>query len=228
MVEQNPKSLSATKLKMVLIATLVILVLLGGVLFWFVRGQLVEYAIQVRETTANASTSDASIARLQKLQKALNDDKDAVKRAASIAGDGQTFEYQERILEDLSTYEKKAGIRITSINFDEVKESTTTSAITPSELAEPGTSDPASAVGGEIPGGTEGETAAPTSALKEVSITISIENPVTYKSIMQFIRLLEFNLPKMQISEVSFTNTDVGSNKLVLQYPTMTIRTYIK
>ena len=238
MVEQSLKTLSATKLKIVLISTLIFLVLIGGVLFWFLRGQLVEYAIQVNESETSATTSDASIVRLKKLQKILNDDKDSVESAANIAGDSQTFEYQEKILKDLSTYEKKTGIKIVSINFDEVKESAATAMTipgaitTPGALDEPGAGDLANAPGGEILDdtsmGLEGGTAAPASTLKEVIITISITNPVKYASIMQFIRLIEFNLPKMQISGLSFTNTDAGSNKLSLEYPSMTIRTYIK
>ncbi len=193
MVTPQLNNLSATKLRAILVATMVLLIVVGGVLFWFLRTQIIDVANHVREVSTGAATSNADVIRLQNLQKTLDDDKEAITRAASLVGDSSTYQYQEKMLNDLTTYAKKTGIGIVSINFDDIKDST---------------------------GATAG--------LKEIGVTLAIESPVEYTSIMKFIRLIEYSLPKMQIADVSFASGASEASKTSIQFSSITIKAFAK
>lgn len=193
MVKPELNNLSATKLRAILIATMVLLFIIGGALFWFLRSQIIDVANHVREVSTGVATSNADVIHLQNLQRTLDDEKEAIDRAASLVGDSSTYQYQEKMLNDVTTYAKKTGISIVSINFDEAKDSTGT-----------------------------------TAGLKEIGVTLAIESPVEYSAIMKFIRLIEYNLPKMQIADVSFTGSTSEGSKTSIQFSSITIKAYAK
>lgn len=194
MVEKNLKGFSAIQLRAILIATLLLLIAIGGGMFWFLRGQLVDLANKVRETNVEATTTDTNNARLKALQKTLDEEQVAVKRAKSIIADGESYKYQEKIIDDLTRYAKRAGVTIVSINFNEATDQSAES----------------------IPG------------LKKVSMTVTLGDGVKYRSIMQFIRYIEYNLTKMQITGISMSNNTPGSGSLTLSVPSLDVEVYTR
>ncbi len=190
MVAKHAKGLTAVKLRLVLISSMVALFCVGGALFWFLRSQLVEFATKIQGISVEASTSNANATRLQSIEKTLEDNKSTIAKVANIIGDSEDYRYQEKILDDLARYEEKTGITITSIDFGEASDSSL------------------------VPG------------LKEVDITIAIENPIDYETILQFVRLTESNLPKMQISDLSLVNSSAGTDKVTIQFPSMVIKVF--
>jgi hypothetical protein len=62
--------------------------------------------------------------------------------------------------------------------------------------------------------------------LKTVSATITLKNPIPYSNFIQFLRLIEQNLTKMQVSQLNLT-TDLKSPGTV-NSPSMTLEVYVR
>lgn len=197
MIEKTFHSLSATQLRIVLMASIGVITLIGGVGFYFIEQQLHVYAVQVSHISEDASTSDNDITTLQNLQKKLADSTDSIKRTESIVADSKFYQYQDQIIHDLNTYANRAGVTISSFVFD-------------------------SNTGGKIGAPTTtGQAGTSISGLKSTTVSITLKTPTKYKNLMNFVHYVEQNLTKMQIANVSLTkgtNADeVSTNALLIE-----------
>ena len=176
------QNMTPVKLRIILSISMVIIVIIGigGVLAF--RSYIVNYANQVSEDNAKAAFSKENVQQLKKLDKQLSDDKVAVTRAASIVADDVSHRYQDTIINDLNTYAARSNLKISSYTF--VDDSGSASA--------PAAADPNSAI-------------KPIAGIKTVSLNVSLETPVGYESFMQFLRAIELNLTKIQITSMSIT-----------------------
>lgn len=210
MPTNKSSTLDAPKLRIVLIVTIVILVGASATLFWFFRAQLITYAEQVEKDTTAASVSNSDVSKLKALKEELEDNQVAVNRAKSIVADSQHYQYQNQIVDDINIYAKKAGVSITNFGFTDP--SASTAATTP---------PPAGAA-------TAPTQAAPTlpEGLKSVSVSLSLKSPIEYQNIIKFIRYIEANLTKMQVSGVAFSKTSPGSTQVSVD--PITVEVYIQ
>lgn len=176
------QNMTPVKLRIILSISMVVIVIIGigGVLAF--RNYIVSYANQVSEDNAKAAFSKENVQQLKKLDKQLSDDKVAVTRAASIVADDVSHRYQDTIINDLNTYAARSNLKISSYTF--VDDSGSASA--------PAAADPNSAI-------------KPIAGIKTVSLNVSLETPVGYESFMQFLRAIELNLTKIQITSMSIT-----------------------
>lgn len=208
MSNNKARSLDAPKLRIVLVVAIVILVGASAAIFWYFRSQLITYAEQVEKDTTAASVSSSDVNKLKALKQELQDNQVAVTRAKSIVADSQHYQYQNQIVDDINIYAKKAGIAVTSFGF---------------------TDPAASAQGGDTPAGA----AAPTQeapalpdGLKTVSVSLTLKSPIEYQSIIKFIRYIEANLTKMQVSGVAFSKTSPGSTQVSVD--PITVEVYVQ
>jgi hypothetical protein len=195
---------TATSLRLTLSVSLFAIMIITGVLFYFIDGQLKAFATEVSHTTIDASASQNTVQTLQKIQRELANDKDIIAQANSIVADSQSYQYQDQIVSDLNRYASASGIKITNLDF-----SASTSTGTPSS--------------GKTPTPTPGTTV-PTapSGVKTTSVAVTMENPIGYGNFLQFLRLIEDNLTKMQVQKISLSkgtggNDDVSSDVLTIQ-----------
>ncbi len=197
MIEKQLHSLTPTKLRLVLIASMVVILIACGFSFWLFRGQMVTYANRISTDNATASASSDDIANLQKLQAQLAENQVAVTRAKNIVADSKFYQYQTQIVDDLERYAAQAGVSLSGFTFnnENAPKATSTPQSTP---ATPSTATPTT-----VPG------------LKTTSVAINIANPVKYQSVMLFLRAIELNLTKMEISGVTLTQA-VGTNDLTV------------
>lgn len=196
------KSLTATQLRLILSCLLVFVVIVAGVAIHFANDQLRGYATDISHVTADANASQDNVQTLQKIEKELKQYQEVVNRASSIVADSQSYQYQDQIITDLNEYAKKAGITITNLDFS------TGTAATPTAPA----------------AGSAPIAAAPT-GVKTTSVAVTIKNPVVYNNILRFIKSIEQNLTKMQISRVGLTK-DPSTGGLASEG--FTIEVYIK
>ncbi len=231
MVDKKAGGLNATKLRMILFVSMALILIAGGVAFWFMRVMLVDFANEVRNTTLESATTSNDIVKLEGLKKVLDNEKDDVERAGDILADTESYIYQERIIDDLNKYSKLAGVKIVSITFNSTGSDAGGSSTAPVAETPPTEGEPA---GGEMTGGEagfEGESIdAPVAAtpLSTVSITVNLTTPAKYENVMQFLRYIEYNTPKMQVRGVSLTNSSSGTDKLQLLVPSFDIEVYTK
>lgn len=198
------KPLTATALRLVLIVSMFIIAALGAVGFLFVTDGLRETATNVSQTIAEANASQNNVQTLQQIQTKLAQDKDAVERARSIVAESQSYQYQDQIIRDLTDYANRSSIGITNIEFGETKSTSSTQS------------------------GTAGQNTqqSPTpSGVNSKTVTITLQNPVDYNSLLRFIHAIEQNLTKMQISAVGVSK-DSTTGKVTSQ--TLAIEVYVR
>ncbi len=189
------KPLTATALRLILTGSLLLIagITAGG--FYFFNSQLQTVASSVSRASADARASQDNLQTLQKIQKDLRQNQDVVQRATSIVAESQSYRYQDQIVTDLNGYATRAGISIVTIDFSVAGGSASTAL-----------------------GGAKAATPAPTTTTpapagaKATSASITINSPVDYYSLLRFIRSIEQNLTKMQISKVALTKGTSGSS----------------
>jgi hypothetical protein len=159
-------------------------------------------AIDVSHVVVDADASQSNIQTLQKIQKELASQKDVIARAGDIVADSQSYQYQNQIIGDLNDYARKAGINITNIDFVAAAPTTAPSA-----------------------GATTTPTVIAPAGVKSTSVSITLQNPVPYDSMLHFIYSIEQNLTKMQISKVGLAKGSTGS---AVASEVLTIQVYIK
>ncbi|HSW91458.1 MAG TPA: hypothetical protein VLG09_02335 [Candidatus Saccharimonadales bacterium] len=178
----NKRELTAATFRLILSASLVVITGIGITLFSLANDQLRSVATDVSHVVVDANASQDNLTTLEKIKKTLASEQDIVARTNQIVAESKSYEYQDQIVTDLNGYASKAGIAITNLDF--------------------------SAGAAKTPGAT----AAPvvTSGLHSTSVTVTIQNPVGYNQLLQFMKSLEQNLTKMQISKVSLSRGEGG------------------
>lgn len=193
MIGKTLRGLTATKLRLVLIASMLLLIILTTLAFLSFRQLLIDYSAEVNGDNLAANASSDEIARLEKLKGELENDRVAVTRAQKIVADSKSYQYQNQILSDITTYANSAGVTINGFAFNS-SDSSSTPGATPTPLPT------AQAV---------------STTLKSTEATISVESPTSYKSIMNFIYAIEQNLTRMQVTGVSIAK-DPETNKVIV------------
>jgi TolA-binding protein len=187
----NFQNITATKLRLILAVSLLGTALLASVFVVFASGELKKYAEEVSRIASDASISQDNIQRLNKIQQELLANKDAIERTNDIVADSQSYQYQDQIITDITDYANRADIDVTNIDFLSAQAATS---------GTPATTPPA--------GGTS--TAAPT-GVKSTTVSITLKNPLGYEKLLRFIKSIEENLTKMQISRVGFAKDEGGN-----------------
>lgn len=201
-MDKRLSGMSPKKLRIALLGSMVVIIAVASVGYWFFRTQLTDYAEQVSVATAEADQSSSDTVTLQRLKKELEDDKVAVNRAKSIVADSKYYQYQDQIIKDINAYAKASGVVVSAYDFGA----------------------PTTATGGAAPA-TPAAGTATAAGLKSTKVTVSLNNPVDYKAAMRFIYSIEQNLTKMQLSGISLTTGD-AKNEVTVN--SLNIEVYIR
>ncbi len=201
MPKKQKEGLSAPQLRIVLLCTIVLIFCAAAVGFWYFRSGLIDYSKQVQEDNAKAAVSSSDVSTLKTLKQELEDNKVAVTRTKNIVADSQHYQYQNQIIEDITSYAKKAKVSLGGFTFNSDTASSSTS----------GAAAAGSAVTTPAPAG-----------LKSVNVSVDIKSPVSYQSLIKFIHYIEVNLTKMQVAGISMakiadSDTDVTANPITLE-----------
>lgn len=196
--------ISAAKLRIVLSVSIVLILVLAAVSFWFFRNQLEGYATEVRKANTDALVSTKNISKLKELEQELEDNTVAIARAEKIVGDSKYYQYQNQIIADLNSYAKAAGIFIESYSFLE-------------------TGTPGTASGTAPP--TTGPDGPPPAGLKTTGVSITLKSPIDYAALMRFVHAIETNLTKMQLTGISISRVEHGSKNVATNPLTIEVYT---
>ena len=118
MLKKTVSGMTAQKLRLLLLAGIVTLVLIAGAIFWLVRGHLLGYALQVQQSTAEASSSTQNLATLENLKTQLAQDADTVERTKNIVAESKSYAYQDQIIKDINTYADRSGVSVSGYTFN--------------------------------------------------------------------------------------------------------------
>lgn len=195
------KSLTAIRLRLILSTSLVVMALLGGSLVYFANSYLSGIATEVSHASVDASASKNNVTTLEKIKAILDTNKDVVQRASGIVAASKSYQYQNQIITDLNDFAARTGVTITNVNFG------------------------SSAASGAS-GGAQTTPSPSVGGLNTTSATITLATPVNYYNLLHFLRAIEQNLTKMQVSRVSLSKgTAEGDN---VTTDALTIEVYIQ
>ncbi len=226
----NPITVSATRLRLVLFIGMALAVTAIVALVIFGVRYLDGYAAEVNETVYQSSTSNERLALIRLQADELDKNRAVAERARQIVAESKTYMYQDVIIRDLQSFADKAGIRIVNFNFINTDSSDNT-AQAPADSANPAGADAAPDGAPPSPDGPAladpsvglGE---PVSQLKSTTVNITLDNPVNYRNLLQFIHYIEQNLTKMQISSISLSGATESSSQVTTD--SLTIEVYIR
>jgi hypothetical protein len=214
MTKSTPK-LTPTKLRIILIITMTLLLAAAIAGFYFGQKTLSAYATEVSTKVAEAENSKDSVNQLQKLESELERLSSVRERTKSIVAESRSYLYQDQIIADLNNYANQAGISISQFNFQ--TEAAATGAA-PATSAAPATPDANSSSPPPV-------TTSPTPAVKSTTVSITLKTPIKYENLIKFIRSIEQNLTKMQISGISL---NPGEDAETISTDSLNIEVYIK
>lgn len=192
--------LTPTSLRIILSVSMFVILAFAALLASVSYTGLKRVAIDVSHTSADAGASQDNLRLLKQIQDELEKDKDIVNRANSIVAESKSYQYQDQILADLNNYANRAGIAITNIDFS----STTTTTTTPSTPTTP--------------------TAPPPAGVKSTSVSVTLKNPIDYNALLRFVKSIEQNLTKMQISKIALAKDASGG----VSTEALTIEVYVR
>ncbi len=198
--------MTAKKLRALLIVLMLLSIIatVGGFLFF--QNQLTGYATAISKLNADADSGDQSIQTLRTIESRLSTEQDTITKAKSVVANNATF--AEEVVRDISAIAAKSGVTITNFEFNDTAAATTT---TPTAPAAAGSASAAAA------------TTIPSGVTKKV-MTISIDSPLPYTNLMNFLKNIEGNDLKIQVPSVSITK---GEGNLV-DTQTFSIEVYVR
>lgn len=201
------QQLTASKLRMVLLASVALLIIISAGLILLGYQTVSGYGAQVSSTVAVSSSDEKTLKDLEIISKALDEQRPIVEKSKGIIADkSNTYAYQRQIIQDITRYANKAGIQVTSFTFAAAA-GTGTASSAPAAAPAPG-----AATATSMPAG-----------LSPVSITVALSGGVSYTTLYKFLQLLEGNLLHMEIENLNLsrpTGTETAS------ISSLTIRIY--
>lgn len=206
MTKKGLGGLNASQLRIMLLASIIGVIVLIGIGFYFIQAQLYSFAVVVSHANEDAATSRDDIAIFEKLKQELAENDATVKRAQDIVAASKSYEYQDQIIVDLNTYATRSGISIASFTFDS------------SGSQVPGASALPPSVTGVKPKTS-------IAGLKSTNVSIALKTPTKYRNLMNFIHSIEKNLTKMQLASFSAIK---GEKADEVSINTLEIEVYIK
>lgn len=214
--------LSAVTLKYILIIGIIPLIGVSAFVVYSLFGTLEQKSKEASHAAIDSEVGTKNIDHLQDLATELQKNQDVATRAASIVADSRQYRYQDQIVNDVNTYAKAAGVTILGFDFSESgsssgdgsessgDSSTTSGASTAQTAATPQTN-------------TQTTNAAP--GLKTVNASIQLDSPIPLTNFLIFLKYIEQNVTKMQITGVTLTPAD---NPNLISNPTINIMVYTR
>ena len=176
-----------------------IVLLVGGIGYgtYYIHQRLTSYVVQVDHLKIDSDINQQGIENAQKIRVALDKNKDSVTRAAAIVADTKYYEYQDQIVKDITSYASASGITVLGFDF------AASTAATPTKNSS-----------GSIKG------------VKTMVANISIQSPVSYTNYLRFLKLIERNLTKMQVTEINISNDLKAAD--TISSPVLTLEVYVR
>lgn len=209
--------MNATTLRYILIACLLLVLGAMAAGFYFVHGQLQTFAEDVAKTQSEAKTADTRLNQLVQLERDLEQYASTVTKSKQIVAESQMYQYQNQVIEDLTAYASRANVSITSFVFQAAENNAPESTTTPEATAE----DTATSSDEE----TSTQPAPETPSVRNTLVSVQLQTPVPYTNLLHFLHLIEENLTRMQITEISLNKGDSAD---VVNTETLNIEVYIR
>jgi hypothetical protein len=192
--------MNAITLRAILGTTVVTLIGLAAVGFYFDQSWLRTFAVSVSKTVADSQARGSDVQSLKKLQADLLARQDIITKVDTMTTSSQ--DYQNQVIKDLDKYAAYADVQISNYTFVAPVAASTTPATTTT-------------------------TVAPVAASGSQAVTVAVTSPISYAKLLKFMTAIEGNLPKMQISSINLGRVEGGDSSSV-RTEQLTIEVYTK
>ena len=170
--------------------------------FYFAAQFLQATALETDHMRTDVSLEQENMVKLQQLETILATKKDSLDRARILVGSLQDFNYQNRVVEDLTAYAALAGRDVKVVNFT--------------------FTDPNKKVTGPKPKKAPVKIA----GVRVLDATATLNSPVSYTNFMRFLKAIEQNLTKIQVTGVNIS-PDADDPHLI-NGPTINLQVYVR
>ena len=189
-------SLSATLMRYVLIIVIVLAVAGIGTVFYYAQRLLGAKALEADHAKIDAELAQEEISRLQQLKKTLQDNQPQIAKTALIVAQSQQYEFQTQVVNDITTYAQQSGVEILGFDFG----------------VKPG------APAKKVPGSKVNQ--------QKTIVTVQLNNNIPYASFLKFIKSIEQNVTKMQLTGMVLQPTTADAT--LITAPTVEIEVYLR
>lgn len=206
-MKSKQRTLTPSIARAILAGALLLMTATGIGIFVFGQQQLSTVAEETRKSTTDAESSSNELQALTTLKNRLKEQNKDVERAAKIVSITKNYSYQDQVVQDFVNYANASGVVIKSIDFSANNASTNGTASSSS-------SSTSAATAVKAPNGT-----------KSISATITLNTPVAYDNLRDFIYRIEKNLFQMQISNLTLSSNK-GTGGVVVD--ALTVTAYVR
>lgn len=199
------KTLSASRMRLVLIV-LVILTFLAQIgLVFLGQSAITSYSSEVSTAIELSSTNSKTLQDLELVSNTLKDHKKSVEKSTKLTVDGSdVYAYQNQIITEITRYAQKAGLTTTGFAFATAGAATDgTAAPATAAPSAPATTTPAT--------GTATTPVATPAGVTPVEVTVTFASNATYEQLYTFLRLLEGSLLRMEVGTLSLSRPAASS-----------------
>ena len=134
--------------------------------------------------------------------------KDSVAKAQQLVAETRQYQYQNQIINDLTTYASQSGVGIAGFTFAS------------------GSAGSKSSSGSSSASGAGSNTGASTGAgPKSIKVSVRLNEKTDYMALLRFMHLIEQNLTRMQIASVSMSKAE-GAGQVNTQ--TLDVEVYVR
>ena len=175
------KALDASIMRIIMTLLLIVILaaMIGAVTFAY--SFLSKASEDVGKMQNEAVAIDSKIQNLLVLKDQLDKNSDIAKKAKNIVSESKMYQYQNQIVQDLSTYADRAGIPIRSFTFQSDSKNSAQS-----------------------PAAKKKTNTGPT-GIKSTFVSIQLGEKINYVRFLHFLNLIEKNVTRMQLSGVAIS-----------------------
>jgi hypothetical protein len=189
--------MNAVLFNRLLIVGLLVMVALVGFGFYWGAQFLSDQAQKADHAKIDASLKNEDLAQLKRLEFELESKKDIVTRAEQIVAESKEYQYQDQIVRDINSFANAAGVQVLGYNF-----------------------------GAPAQNKKSSKPAGPVSGVNAITANITLKSPLPYSNFMRFLKAIEQNLTKMQVTGINMTPDQEDSN--LISNPAVGLIIYVR
>lgn len=218
------KKMSASLLEKILILVVIVIFCATVAVYYFLSSFAKSQAIAANHSMITAQSSQKDIESLQKSYEWIQKNPDAAKKTGQVVADASEYKYQNQVIKDIESFSKQVGLNIKKYTFSESSAGETATGGGASGSASPASGGSDSGAAATATPTTDEAAGGLPAGLVATTIDIGFDEEVSYTNALQFIKKIEQNVTRMQITSLSLAPVEDDPSKVTIS---MTISIFI-
>lgn len=187
----NLSSLSASRMRLILIGAVILTFLAQAGLVFLGQSTIDSYGSDVSEAVQLSSANSKTLQDLELVSNTLEKHKDIVEKSSKLTvSNDDVYAYQNQIITEISAYASRAGLTTTGFTF--------------AADVDPAAGGAAPAAATPAAGGAATTPAAPT-GVTPVEVTVTFAPGATYDQLYRLLQLFEQSLLRLEVGTLSLS-----------------------